>query len=269
MFEFYDESQAAEPAPKQPSRQSSKRKPFFRVKGRGAARGYESGMTKPWQQDIKPWVNLLYILLLIAIFFVCLWNIGPYEVAVRFIAAKFEASALVDFMLNFPLLGWILRWLGDALFWLIGAVVWSVIQLIELMPMIMVHQPGYVRSVLNRYEASPKVRPRSDDPGVVRYLKKFYNLLPIRFLILARRLRGVVYVVDMCIVMAVYPPCDGGIGRFFFLLGTGQWGRLDWANILLMLITLFAVEAIFKIILIVNHFRLYLKESKPEATAAS
>lgn len=250
-----------------PLKTESKRPPKLRFNRDGVTRKEPSGddIEKPWQGAIAPWVNLLYILLAIAVFFVCLWNIGPYEVAVRYVASKFETSSLVDFLLWVPVIGWILQGLGNFIFWLVGALVWGCIQLIELMPLIMTNHPGYVRSVLVQQEAHTRVRVRQDDPGIVRYLKKFYNHLPVRFLVLARRLRGWVYVLDMMIVMMVYPPVrEGGIARFFFLLMTGQWGQLDWPNIVLMFVTLLAVEAVVKILLIVNHFRLYLRTATDE-----
>jgi NADH:ubiquinone oxidoreductase subunit K len=73
----------------------------------------------------------------------------------------------------------------------------------------------------------------------------------------------------MLIVACVYPPVrEGGIARFFFLLSTGQWGQFDWANIVLMFVTLFAVEAVVKVLIIVNHFRNYLKASKQQPANA-
>lgn len=254
---------ASQPTMKtEPKRQSPFK--FKRTEGRSPDHP-RNDIEQPWQGAIAPWVNLLYILLAIAVFFVCLWNIGPYEVAVRYVASKFETSALVSFLLWMPVVGWILQGIGNFIFWLVGALVWGCIQLIELMPLIMTNHPGYVRSVLVQQEAHTRVRVRHDDPGIVRYLKKFYNHLPVRFLVLARRLRGWVYVLDMMIVMMVYPPVrEGGIARFFFLLMTGQWGQLDWPNIVLMFVTLLAVEAVVKILLIVNHFRLYLRTAKDE-----
>lgn len=246
---------------------TTKNRSTFKIRGRGTARSRHANdeLNQPWQKSLAPWINLLYILTAIAVFFICLWNIGPYEVAVRFVASKFETSALIDFILWVPVIGWILQGIGNFIFWLIGAVVWGVIQLIELMPLIMTSQPGYVRSVLVQQEAHSRVRVRQDDPGIVRYLKKFYNNLPVRFLVLARRLRGWVYVIDMMIVMMVYPPVrEGGIPRFFFLVATGQWSQLDWANIVMMFITLLAVEAVVKVLLIVNHFRVYLRSAKDE-----
>ncbi len=280
MMEYYDESQVephgqtatAQPPPAQERKPKDRR--YFKVKGRGQAKGHasqpapESIAGKPWQQSLRPWVNLLSLLLFAAVVIVCLWNIAPYEVAVRAIASRFEGTALLDFLLWLPVIGAILGAIGGFMFWVIGAVVWACIQVIELMPMFMTNHPGYVRSVLNAQAATPKFRVQPDDDGLTRHLKKFYNRLPLRFLLLARRLRGVVYVIDLVIVMAVYPPCEGGLGRFFFLLGTGQWGKLDWTNIFLMFVTLFAVEAIVKVVLVVNHFRRYLKASQAQAATA-
>lgn len=275
MFEYYDDqpTQQTQTKPKPGKRQ------YFKVKGRGKAKSHESAppepkdndpTTKPWQQRLRPWIELLFWLLLIVLIPICFWNIGPYEMAVRFVASKLESSALMDFLAWLPLLGAIIYGVGRVWLWLIGAFVWAVIQLIELMPMLMTNNPDYVRGMLNSYEVSPKFTIRQDDPGHVKSLKKFYNVLPLRFLIMARRMRGLVYVLDMIINLAVFPPVEeGGIGRFFFLLGTGQWGELDWGNIILAIVTIVAVETIVKITLIVNHFRRYLKAHKAQTATAT
>lgn len=253
------------------SEKETKKPAMFKIRRRGNARAHESNglFTKPWQKSIAPYINVLYVLLILGVFFVCLWNIFPYELAVRFVASRFLDSGILGFVLALPVIGWILGFIGNAIYWIVGAIVWGVIQLIELLPLVMTSNPGYVRSVLREQEAHERIRPREDDPGPVRYLKKFYNHLPMRFLSTARRLRGWVYVLDMLIVMMVYPPVrEGGVGRFFFLLSTGQWSQFDWANIVLMFVTLLAVEAIVKVLMIVNHFRNYIKASKAQTVAA-
>jgi uncharacterized membrane protein len=242
-------------------------------KGANAA-GHAAGiavniLTKPWQKALTPYIIILYILLIIGVFFVCLWNIFPYELAVRFVSSKFLDSGIVRLVLSLPLIGWLLGIVGNSIYWIVGTSVWGAIQLIELLPLVMTSNPGYVRSVLQEQEATEQIRPNQDDPGLVRYLKKFYNQLPLRFLATARRLRGWVYVIDMLIVMMVYPPVkEGGVARFIFLLSTGQWGQFDWGNIVLMFVTLFAVEAVVKVLIIVNHFRNYLKASKRQPANA-
>lgn len=257
--------------PQQIETQPAEQQQGFDVMGKiGQATGQAANiLTRPWQKAIAPYIAVLYVFLFIGVFFVALWNIGPYEVAVRFIASRFGTSALVPFLLTLPVIGWLLSGIGYLIFWIVGAVVWAIIQLIELLPIIMTYNPGYVRNVLQEQEAHESLRPDKNDPGVVRYLKKFYNQFPMRFLVIARRLRVWVYVLDMLIVMMVYPPVrEGGIGRFFFLLATGQWGQFDWVNIILMFVTLFAMEAVVKLLLTVKHFRDYLKQTKRQPQAA-
>ena len=277
MFEFYDgqatETKESKPEQSQEKPQkSSKRRSVFKIKGRGG--GKERASSEPettvdgktWQQALLPWISLLTWLMLICLGFVAIWNIAPYEAMVRAIASRFEGSALGGFLLALPLIGWGLQMMGAFIFWVIGGFIWALVQSIELMPIVMTNHPGYLRSVLKAHDATPKFKEHGDDPGIVRALKGFYNRLPLRYLILSRRLRGWVYLFDLLVVFAVYPPVDsGGLERFFFLLGTGQWGRLNWGNIFIAIVALFIVEIVFKQYLVTNHFRKYLKKSAGKA----
>lgn len=246
--------------------------------------------------SLRPWITAVYILLLLGVVAVCAWNIMPYEVFVRGILSRFELSQFGQFFADNPAAIWIAaaviggaawklsgEWLAGLIFaflvvalafsnlysWIIGAVVWAVIQAIELLPIIMSSNQGYLRAIIKEQETHQALRINKDDDGLIRAIKKGYNALPLRFLIIARRLRIWVYLLDLCICLAVYPPVrEGGIERFFFILTTFQFGQLDWGNIILLFATLLAVEAVFKVLIVARNFLTYLKTSEPKGAAA-
>ncbi len=243
--------------------------------------------------SLRPWITAVYILLLLGVVAVCLWNILPYQIFVEGLMSRFNLTQIGQFFTNNPAAVWIAaaviggaawklsdEWLAGALFafivlalgfsnlysWIIAAILWAVIQAIELLPIVMSNNPGYLRSVLREQESHQKLRISDNDDGLIRSIKKAYNALPLRFLMAARRLRLWVYLLDLMICIAVYPPVrEGGIVRFIFLLTTMQWGQFDWGNIFLLFATLLAVEAVFKVLLIARNFLTYLKTSESKA----
>ena len=245
--------------------------------------------------SLKPWITALYILLLLGVVAVCAWNVMPYEVFVRGLLSRFELSQFGQFFTANPVAVWIAaavigvgawklagEWLAGAIFaflvialafsnlysWIIGVIVWAVIQAIELLPIIMSSNQGYLRAIIKEQETHEALRINKDDDGLIRAIKKGYNALPLRFLIIARRLRIWVYILDLCICIAVYPLINGSIDRLFYVLSTGLWGLIDWGNVVLLFATLLAVEVVFKVLIVAKSFLTYLKTSKQQGAAA-
>lgn len=257
--------------------------------------GAVKGEKKPtWQENLRPWITVIYVLLLLGVVSVCFWNIMPYQVAVSWALSRFDGITMIgQFLQNNPIFVWIgagiigfaawklsEEWIAGLAFaflvlalafsplyeWIIAAIVWAVIQAIELLPIVMGENPGYIRTILNEKDAHKNLQIKGDDDGLTKSLKKGYNALPMRFIATARRLRVWVYLLDLVICLAVYPPVSvGGIDRLFYVMTAGLWGLLDWGNIVMLFATLFAVEAVFKLLLISRNFLKYLKqaEAKP------
>jgi hypothetical protein len=75
----------------------------------------------------------------------------------------------------------------------------------------------------------------------------------------ARNLSIGVYAIDFLFCSLVYPPCDGGFGQLMFIIMSGQLGRLDLANIAILIVTLFAVEAIVRFIFWLGQITYFMK----------
>ena len=292
-------SPQSNPEPVQP--QTEKQEPTLRERVARAAKDkavdYGKGaIASAAVGSLRPWITAVYVLLLLGVVAVCAWNIMPYEVFVRGLLSRFELSQFGQFFANNPIAIWIAagvigvgawklsdEWIAGLIFaflvlalgfsnlysWLIGTILWAVIQAIELLPIVMSSNQGYLRAIIKEQETHEALRIDKNDDGLVRAIKKGYNSLPMRFLIIARRLRIWVYLLDLCICIAVYPPITvGGIDRLFYVLSTGLWGLIDWGNIVLLFATLLAVEVVFKVLIVARNFLTYLKTSKPKGAIA-
>ncbi|MHC5719502.1 MAG: hypothetical protein ACYTX0_47515, partial [Nostoc sp.] len=61
----------------------------------------------------------------------------------------------------------------------------------------------------------------------------------------------------------VYSPvASGKFSDFFWYLATGQWGKFDYANLSLALLTLFAIEVIISLIIWVGKLSYAIKEAR-------
>lgn len=63
------------------------------------------------------------------------------------------------------------------------------------------------------------------------------------------------YVVDLCICLRVYPPVDGGVSQAMLIVTTGAFQLINWNNVGMLLVTLFAVEVLVSVAFMVSDLR--------------
>jgi hypothetical protein len=204
--------------------------------------------------------KLLYWLCWAAFFWFAYLNVNPYAQAASFILASISDNTLVQWFLSWPLIGPLLASLALAAHWIIGLIVWGVIQTIEVLPIILHHDRRFMRTVIAENGKAQRFAIAEDDSPTIRSLKKWYNLFP-----LAGRLQNPqVAQSHLCDRRPdLLPGLSSGSGwrqNLLFLLMTGQWYALDWGNIALSLVTLFAIEVLIHLLLfvgqIVYHYEL-------------
>jgi|GEM_PF-864590 len=204
--------------------------------------------------------QILYWLCWAAFFWFAYLNVNPYAQAASFILSTISDNTLVQWFLSWPLIGPLLASLALAAHWIIGLIVWGVIQTIEVLPIILHHDRRFMRTVIAENGKAQRFAIAEDDSPTIRSLKKWYNLFPSLVVSKTRKWRKVTYAIDALICFLVYPPAPGGVRNLLFLLMTGQWYALDWGNIALSLVTLFAIEVLIHLLLfvgqIVYHYEL-------------
>ena len=189
----------------------------------------------------------------VIVFFAYL-NIAPYEAAIRILLTPDQPSGLSIFVLNLPVIGAMARGGQNLLFWLVGAVLWAVLQTFELLPLLLFASRRALRGVLQQGQNSETfVIGENDDPALAS-IKKAYNRLPYQIVRQFRNAALGAYTVDLLICLRVYPPVENA-AQAFMILSTGAWQLVDWGNVGLLLITLFAVEILVSLALMVKNLR--------------
>lgn len=207
-------------------------------------------------------VKVLYWLCVAAGLWFAYLNILPYATAVKFVLSGTVDSGLMALLDKLPVIGAIVAFIGISVHWIIGFILWLVIQTVEVFPILLKRDRAFMRTVLSEQETSQKLPIRPNDDPTVRALKAWFNRFPMLTVTTARTYALFTYAVDFLICIAIYPPCDGGFSQFFFLLATGQFSNLNWFNISLTVVTLFAVEIIIRFLLWLGQIAYYYRLSR-------
>lgn len=204
---------------------------------------------KPRKFKADTIIRILYWACVTAGLWFAYLNISPYAQAVKLV---FQGSAvdasLIQLIAAIPIVNGFAATFGVAMHWFVGALLWLIIQTIEVFPILLKRDRAFVKTLISENQQAEKfeVRP-SDDPSLVA-LKGWYNRFPTLTISAARNLALFTYAIDFLICAVVYPPSQGGFGQLMFIVVSGQWSRLDWANIALLMITLFAIEVIISLL---------------------
>jgi hypothetical protein len=196
--------------------------------------------------------QILYWLLILAIVFFAYLNINPYQVAVQQVLGGIDGSGFTALMMKLPVLGAIVEAIAASIYWLLGAILWAGIQILEVAPMLLERDEKYMGHLITEAEDHDHYEISDEDDPLLGQMKRAYNALPVKHYRDFKQLAFFAYTVDFLICFAVYPPVEGGFGRLFFVLLSGQFGAIDWKNVALAIVTLFAIEATLKIIFMVG-----------------
>ncbi|MBD2156027.1 hypothetical protein [Leptolyngbya sp. FACHB-16] len=189
------------------------------------------------------------------------FNIQPYERAVRLLFGANDLSGIAQFILDLPGVGLLINGLGNLVIWILGAILWFVIQVLELLPLMLFNNRKALKSMIKQSSGGETFKVEEGDDPTLATLKRAYNKLPYRLVRQFRQYALFAYTVDLFICLAVYPPVDGSVGRLLLVLSTGAFQLLNWQNILLLLVTLFAIEILVGIGFMVADLRAAIARS--------
>lgn len=205
-------------------------------------------------------VRILYWVVVISGLWFAYLNIGPYAKAVQLtIQTATPDNALLKLIYSIPIINGIAATIGTALHWIVGFFIWLAIQTIEVFPIILRRDRAFMRTLIQETQTADKFAEKEGDDPTLAALKRWYNNFPTLTLTNARNLALFAYAIDFLICIIVYPPVRGGFGQLMFVLFTGQWNRLDWGNIALLIITLFAIETIIRLLFWLGQIAYFMK----------
>ncbi|HEY9665262.1 MAG TPA: hypothetical protein V6C91_00570 [Coleofasciculaceae cyanobacterium] len=231
---------------------------------KGAASGGSSSAGAGSQKKKKTpqkWLRILYWGLVGCGIYFAYLNIAPYARAVEFLGGRTVSQAFLYLISVIPIVNGIAAIIGRGITWLLGAMLWGVIQIIEVLPLILYNHEGFMQQVISNADSRAKYQIKDTDDPTLAMLKRTYNALPISVVSNLEKLKIATYTVDFLICITVYSPVESGkFSDFFWVLATGQWGKLDYGNLALALITLFAIEIIVSLIIWVGKLSYAVKE---------
>lgn len=208
------------------------------------------------------WLRALYWGLIIAGFWFAYLNIQPYEKLVSLLSGKVVNSAFIYLVSAIPIINGLAAIIGKGVTWILGMVLWGIIQIIEVLPLILYNHEKFVATVISSADSHSKYQLKDGDDPALKMLKRTYNALPTSVISNLEMLKVFTYTIDFLICITVYSPVRSGrFSDFFFILATGQWGKLDYVNLALAFTTLFAIEVIASLIIWVGKLSYAIQES--------
>lgn len=209
----------------------------------------------------QKWVRVLYwVAVLVGIAF-AYFNILPYTKAAQFLLNQTVDAGFARLIAVLPIINGIAVIIGASIHWILGFLSWMLIQTIELFPIILKHDQKFMEKVIQDIDSSNKFEIREDDDPALQAMKRWYNRFPHLTFSTAINLALFAYTVDFCIAFFTYPPVNGDLMDFTFVLATGQMDQIDWQNVVSLVVTLFVIEFIVILLLWLGRIAYYMKSA--------
>ncbi len=232
---------------------------------KGSSSAFSSGGGSTQKEsgvDTRKVIKVLYWLTVLAGLVFAYMNIAPYARIAKTIILSTADIDLVKLISYIPVINGIAATIGTAVHWVIGFVLWAVIQTVEVFPIVLQRDRAFMKTIINEANADQKFEVKETDDPALAALKKWYNQFPSLTISRARTSALFVYAIDFMICITVYPPCPGGFGQLVYILFTGQFSRLDWTNIVLLLCTLFVIELIVRFLFYLGQIAYFMKSAR-------
>lgn len=190
-------------------------------------------------------LNVLRFCLLAGMGYFILGNIRPYINFADQALLQWQNTGIFAFVAALPVIGWLLSGGFAIVGFVIGTILWAILQLSELLPTVLNDSPGFILAILTRISTWQKLTVNSRESQVARQLKERYNSIPESTIEKANLTRAIAYLLDAVICFNFYQPIQGGWGNFQTMLLTSDWSYLKLDQCGFILITLFAVEGLY------------------------
>jgi hypothetical protein len=190
-------------------------------------------------------LNVLRFCLLAGMGYFILGNIRPYIGFSDSLLFQWRDTEIFAYVAALPIIGWLLTGGVAIVGFVVGTILWAILQLCELLPTVLNDSPGFILAVLIRIKTWRKLEVKGKDSKVATQLKERYNAIPEATIERANLARACAYLLDGAICFAFYSPIEGGWTNLQTMLLTGDWSYLRIDQVAYILITLFAVEVLY------------------------
>lgn len=191
-------------------------------------------------------VKLIQFLLFMAIGYLAFANMKPYISICTWLGSGLSDPVL-QALSTFPLTGWIMSLGAGTLAFLCGIALWALLQGLQMLPVIILDDPEAILVLMSWVSQFRSVAFKSDDSPLLIQLKQRFNNLPLEWVENLQTGRAIAYVIDGVLVFGFYPPIVGGYERLGVFLAAPAWQDIDWYNVVASLVTMFAIEVLYKV----------------------
>lgn len=184
---------------------------------------------------------LLKGLLLMGLFYVVASNVEPYSVW----AMQYLDKAVNGWVAALPGIGWLLGITAR----FAGLIIWGIVQIGEILPSLLLGSAFGLEILISAFtqdaaeNGKAQMDVKTSDDQLMRFLKQRFNAINMAPINFWRRIQPIAYVCDLVILWAVFPPLKEGYSATEILF-TANLGGVNWANVVQMIITMFACEAV-------------------------
>ncbi len=216
----------------------------------------------------KP-VGLLQILIYLlyagggaAIVWFASMNIAPYKALLSNAGVEMAKNGFMAFLMWLPLVGNILRFLGNATVWIGAMLIWLPIQIVEVLPGVLWRSPQFLSAVIAANDSNGYVALKDNDGMAVKSAKRALNNFIDSFLKNLWLYCIGAYLLDLAICAWYYPLIPGASwDKTVTLLMLGQWRRISTTNLFGIISTLFAVEIVIHVLITVWMLHKFIRGS--------
>jgi hypothetical protein len=217
---------------------------------------------KKWIKiDTKTLLRIFYWLCVAATAWFAYMNIAPYAAVVKIGIMKTISKEVLQKIGMIPVINSIAAIVGASIHFIIGTILWAIIQTMEVLPLVLKRDPAFIREVVSHSDGHSKYQEKDGDDPVLANLKRYYNAFPTLAIKQAKNLMLFAYTVDLLICLTIYPPCKGGLSTLMFILTTGQWQLLNYTNLIFLVVTLFIIEFMLKLLFFIGQITYYMKRA--------
>lgn len=183
------------------------------------------------------WLFWLMIIALIAGITIFAWyNIEPYQKAVMalFKLPRTEPGKNISiFWLRF----------NASTSWLIGAITWLIMQTIQVSHLMLTQSTKALDFIVKKAESEGILEVKEKDSEEMQSIKNQRNKIPLSTITSLGVARAFCYSIELCVSVYALPWITVSGWEFMMSLGAGASEMIDWTNIVMTLMLMFAVES--------------------------
>jgi hypothetical protein len=174
-------------------------------------------------------------------------NAQPYIYIAHLFGQSIGKLGIAPLLVQVPILGWLITVGASLLESIAGIIGWFLLQTLQMLHTLFTDSPAMMLALIAWSGQFSKVRINDSDNESLKRLKAGYNAIPTKWLDDALTARAIGYLIDLGLVLWVYPPIVGGMSRIGVFLSAPSFSDIDVNNLLVGLFAMFGVEVVYKV----------------------